>query len=37
MSELLAAPAPPPKRPIGFIHHEDSGASKKALKAKDKT
>jgi hypothetical protein len=37
MSELLAAPAPPPKRPIGFIHHEDKGASKKTLKAKGKT
>lgn len=34
MSELLAAPAPPPKRPIGFIHHEDKGASKKTSKAK---
>jgi hypothetical protein len=37
MSELLAAPAPLPKRPIGFIHHEDKGASKKALQAKGKT
>jgi hypothetical protein len=37
MSELLAAPAPPPKRPIGFIHHEDKGARKKTLKAKGKT
>lgn len=36
MSELLAAPAPPPKRPIGFIHHEDKGASKKTSKAKSK-
>ena len=26
MSELLAAPAPPPKRPIGFVHPEDKGA-----------
>ena len=37
MSELLAAPASPPKRPIGFIHHEDKGASKKTSKAKGKT
>jgi hypothetical protein len=37
MSELLAAPAPPPKRPIGFIQHDDKGASKKTSKAKSKT
>ena len=35
MSELLAAPAPPPKRPIGFIHHKDEG--KKTSGAKSKT
>ena len=23
MAELLATPAPPPKRPIGFVTHED--------------
>lgn len=31
MAELLATPAPPPKRPIGFIAPEDKG-SKKATK-----
>jgi hypothetical protein len=36
MSELLAAPAPPPKRPIGFIHHEDKGR-KKTSGARGKT
>ena len=36
MSELLAAPAPPPKRPIGFVHHEDKGASKKTAGAKSR-
>ncbi len=35
MSELLAAPAPPPKRPIGFINPEDKG--KKTSGARSKT
>jgi ORF6N domain len=37
MSELLAAPAPQSKRPIGFITPEDKGTSKKTSKAKSKT
>jgi hypothetical protein len=36
MSELLAAPAPPPKRPIGFINPEDTG-SKKTARARLRT
>ena len=36
MSELLAAPAPPPKRPIGFVHPEDKG-SKKSSAARSKS
>jgi hypothetical protein len=36
MSELLAAHAPPPKRPIGLIHPEEKG-SKKATGARCKT
>jgi hypothetical protein len=36
MAALLATPAPPPKRPIGFINPEDKG-SKKASGAKGKT
>lgn len=35
MAALLATPAPPPKRPIGFINPEDKG--KKASGAKGKT
>lgn len=34
MAELLATPAPPPKRPIGFVTPEDKG--KKAAGAKGK-
>ena len=36
MAALLATPAPPPKRPIGFINPEDKG-SKKASGARGKT
>ena len=36
MAALLATPAPPPKRPIGFITPEDKG-SKKASGARGKT
>ena len=36
MTELLATPPPPPKRPIGFINPEDKG-SKKTSGAKGKT
>jgi hypothetical protein len=36
MSELLAAPAPPPMRPIGFINPEDTG-SKKTARARLRT
>lgn len=36
MCELLAVPAPPPKRPIGFVHHEDKGASKKTAGARSR-
>jgi hypothetical protein len=36
MAALLATPAPPPKRPIGYINPEDKG-SKKASGAKGKT
>lgn len=36
MAALLATPAPPPKRPIGFINPEDKG-SKKAPGARGKT
>jgi hypothetical protein len=28
MAALLATPAPPPKRPIGFINPEDKGNKK---------
>jgi hypothetical protein len=35
MAELLAMPAPPPKRPIGFINPEDEG--KKASGTRGKT
>jgi hypothetical protein len=35
MAELLATPAPPPKRPIGFIEPEDKG-KKASAKAKGK-
>jgi hypothetical protein len=35
MAELLAMPAPPPKRPIGFISPEDKG--KKASGTRGKT
>jgi ORF6N domain len=35
MADLLATPAPPPKRPIGFITPEDK--AKKAVGAKGKT
>ena len=28
MAALLATPAPPPKRPIGFINPEDKGSKK---------
>ena len=28
MAELLATPAPPPKRPIGFINPEDKSSKK---------
>jgi hypothetical protein len=34
MSELLAAPAPPPKRPIGFITPEDKGAKTARVRGK---
>lgn len=30
MAELLASPAPPPKRPIGFINPEDTGKKAQA-------
>ena len=30
MAELLATPAPPPKRPIGFINPEDKGKKTQA-------
>ena len=30
MAELLATPAPPPKRPIGFINPEDTGKKAQA-------
>lgn len=36
MAAPLATPAPPPKRPIGFINPEDKG-SKKTSGAKGKT
>jgi hypothetical protein len=36
MAELLATPAPPPKRPIGFITPEDKG-KKPANSARRKT
>lgn len=29
-AELLATPAPPPKRPIGFINPEDKGKKAQA-------
>lgn len=36
MTDLLATPAPPPKRPIGFINAEDKG-NKKTARARGKT
>jgi len=32
MAELLATPAPPPKRPIGFVHQQDKKDNKQARK-----
>lgn len=37
MAELLATPAPPPKRPIGFINSEDKGSKKSGGRARLKT
>ena len=37
MAALLATPAPPPKRPIGFINPEDKGSKKTSGKASLKT
>ena len=37
MSALLATPAPPPKRPIGFVHPEDKGSKKGSASARRKT
>ena len=37
MAELLATPAPPPKRPIGFINPEDKGSKKTGGRARLKT
>jgi hypothetical protein len=37
MAELLATPAPPPKRPIGFIEPEDKGSKKTGGRARNKT
>ena len=34
MAALLATPAPPPKRPIGFINPEDKGSKKTQAKRK---
>jgi hypothetical protein len=34
MAELLATPAPPPKRPIGFINPGDTGSKKAQAKRK---
>ncbi len=34
MAELLATPAPPPKRPIGFVHPEDKASKPTSSKAK---
>lgn len=34
MAELLAAPAPPPKRPIGFVTPEDKGRKASGAKGK---
>ncbi len=34
MAELLATPAPPPKRPIGFINPEDKGKKTQAKRTK---
>lgn len=36
MSALLATPAPPPKRPIGFVHPDDKGSKKTSGQAKGK-
>ena len=36
MAELLATPAPPPKRPIGFINPEDKGSKKASSRARFK-
>ncbi len=37
MADLLATPAPPPKRPIGFINPEDMGSKKTGGRARLKT
>jgi hypothetical protein len=37
MSQLLAAPAPPPKRPIGFVHPEDKPGRKTSGRVSGKT
>ena len=36
MAELLATPAPPPKRPIGFINPDDNGGKKASKAVRDK-
>jgi hypothetical protein len=37
MAALLATPAPPPKRSIGFIEPEDKGGKKTGGRVRSKT
>jgi hypothetical protein len=37
MSRLLATPAPPPKRPIGFVTPEDKGKKASGSRSRART